>query len=99
MSIETDGQALDELPNPANVQSQRQECSQHEESQESQPDGGYGWLCVAACFIFNAFTWGVVQVSLSQSEFKYFSFCTDTLTVLRRLFDLLSVQLYLSECV
>ena len=28
------------------------------------PDGGYGWICVLACFCVNAFTWGVVAVSL-----------------------------------
>ena len=27
------------------------------------PDGGYGWVCVATCFIVNSFTWGVVAVS------------------------------------
>lgn len=26
-------------------------------------DGGYGWVCVAACFIINCFTWGIVAVS------------------------------------
>lgn len=26
------------------------------------PDGGYGWVCVASVFIFNAFTWGVLAV-------------------------------------
>ena len=25
-------------------------------------DGGYGWVCVLACFCVNAFTWGVVAV-------------------------------------
>ncbi|KAI5782645.1 MFS transporter, MCP family, solute carrier family 16, member 6 [Geopyxis carbonaria] len=25
------------------------------------PNGGYGWVCVAACFTINAFTWGVVS--------------------------------------
>ncbi|EPE29044.1 MFS general substrate transporter [Glarea lozoyensis ATCC 20868] len=25
------------------------------------PDGGYGWVCVAACFTINCFTWGVVS--------------------------------------
>lgn len=28
------------------------------------PDGGYGWVCVLACFCVNAFTWGVVAVGL-----------------------------------
>jgi MFS family permease len=27
------------------------------------PDGGYGWVCVACCFIMNAHTWGVNSVS------------------------------------
>lgn len=31
---------------------------------EPPPDGGYGWVCVAACFIINGFTWGVLAVSL-----------------------------------
>ncbi|KAI9710053.1 MAG: hypothetical protein M1812_007517 [Candelaria pacifica] len=26
---------------------------------ERPPDGGYGWVCVASCFIVNCFTWGV----------------------------------------
>lgn len=30
------------------------------------PDGGYGWICVAACFTINCFTWGVVSVSSSM---------------------------------
>jgi hypothetical protein len=30
---------------------------------ELPPDGGYGWVCVAACFNINCFTWGVVAVS------------------------------------
>ncbi|KAF8859770.1 MFS general substrate transporter [Acephala macrosclerotiorum] len=28
---------------------------------EPPPDGGYGWICVAACFNINCFTWGVVS--------------------------------------
>lgn len=24
------------------------------------PDGGYGWICVIACFVINGFTWGIV---------------------------------------
>lgn len=31
---------------------------------EPPPDGEYGWVCVAACFTINCFTWGVVAVSL-----------------------------------
>ncbi|KAG4436787.1 hypothetical protein IFR05_007721 [Cadophora sp. M221] len=27
----------------------------------SPPDGGFGWVCVAACFTINCFTWGVVS--------------------------------------
>ena len=23
------------------------------------PDGGYGWVCVACCFLINAHTWGI----------------------------------------
>ena len=32
------------------------------------PDGGYGWVCVLACFCVNAFTWGVVAVSPPTSH-------------------------------
>jgi hypothetical protein len=31
--------------------------------EEAPPNGGYGWICVAACFTVNCFTWGVVAVS------------------------------------
>ena len=34
---------------------------------EPPPDGGYGWVCVAACFNINCFTWGVVSVSLRST--------------------------------
>ena len=27
------------------------------------PDGGYGWVCVAAGFTINGFTWGLTAVS------------------------------------
>jgi hypothetical protein len=30
---------------------------------ENPPDGGYGWVCVAACFTLNCFTWGAVSAS------------------------------------
>ena len=26
---------------------------------EEPPDGGYGWVCVACCFLINAHTWGI----------------------------------------
>ncbi|KAH7382275.1 major facilitator superfamily domain-containing protein [Pyrenochaeta sp. MPI-SDFR-AT-0127] len=29
--------------------------------EEVPPDGGYGWVCVAACFTINCFTWGTVS--------------------------------------
>ena len=29
---------------------------------EHPPDGGYGWICLIACFNINCFTWGVVAV-------------------------------------
>lgn len=32
--------------------------------EEGPPDGGYGWICVAACFTINCFTWGTVSVGL-----------------------------------
>lgn len=28
------------------------------------PDGGYGWVCVACCFLINAHTWGVNSVKI-----------------------------------
>ena len=27
------------------------------------PDGGYGWVCAAACSTINGFTWGLTAVS------------------------------------
>ena len=26
------------------------------------PNGGYGWVCVACCFVINAHTWGINSV-------------------------------------
>lgn len=36
--------------------------------EEAPPDGGYGWVCVAACFTINCFTWGTVSVSQCSYE-------------------------------
>ena len=33
-----------------------------EASPSPPPDGGYGWVCLLACFCVNAFTWGIVAV-------------------------------------
>ncbi|KAH3953055.1 hypothetical protein HBH53_040370 [Parastagonospora nodorum] len=30
-------------------------------AEASPPDGGYGWVCVGACFAINCFTWGAVS--------------------------------------
>jgi len=39
------------------------------------PDGGYGWVCVAACFTINCFTWGTVSVSgLNHTQHRAFDF-------------------------
>jgi len=35
--------------------------------EDSPPDGGYGWVCVGACFTLNCFTWGAVSVCYSVS--------------------------------
>jgi hypothetical protein len=41
---------------------------------DTPPDGEYGWVCVAACFTINCFTWGAISVSLlPRSSFKGFS--------------------------
>lgn len=35
----------------------------HNGDDEPPPGGGYGWVCVAACFMINFFTWGIISVS------------------------------------
>lgn len=30
--------------------------------QDQPPNGGYGWVCVACCFLINAHTWGINSV-------------------------------------
>lgn len=38
-----------------------------DDQEHAPPDGGYGWICVIACFIINCFTFGLVSVgSLSK---------------------------------
>jgi hypothetical protein len=36
---------------------------EHESYEDATPEGGYGWVCVAACFTINCFTWGAVSVN------------------------------------
>jgi hypothetical protein len=31
-------------------------------AQDEPPEGGYGWVCVAVCFMINAHTWGLNSV-------------------------------------
>jgi hypothetical protein len=38
------------------------------DTEDVAPDGGYGWVCVAACFTTNCFTWGAVSVSFWEAE-------------------------------
>lgn len=38
--------------------------------EEAPPDGGYGWICVAACFMINGFTWGTVSVETDELSEK-----------------------------
>lgn len=35
----------------------------NETAEDVPPDGGYGWVCVGACFAINCFTWGTVSVN------------------------------------
>lgn len=30
-----------------------------QERNDKPPDGGYGWVCIGACFVINGFTWGI----------------------------------------
>ena len=51
--------------NLADIKSaQDAEFTQDRNSQEenTSPDGGYGWVCVACIFLVNAHTWGVNSV-------------------------------------
>lgn len=48
-----------------------QSIMQTEEPVELQlpPDGGYGWVCVGACFFINCFSWGLVAVSYMSGNY------------------------------
>jgi hypothetical protein len=54
------------MPDPSTITSGQENDPMFGERSDPPPDGGYGWVCVAACFLFNAFTWGVVSVSSLQ---------------------------------
>lgn len=54
-------------PSPTNLDGMRQihgRASDEEDSRDitSLPEGGYGWVCVAASFLLNAHTWGINSV-------------------------------------
>jgi len=52
-----------------------QSLTEESDTEEEGPtNGGYGWICVASCFIVNCFIWGVVAVSPGVSRAYYF--CT-----------------------
>jgi hypothetical protein len=42
-------------------------CGDGLDTEDVAPDGGYGWVCVAACFTTNCFTWGAVSVSFWEA--------------------------------
>ena len=43
----------------ATVSEGEQNARMHEKLVNTPPDGGYGWVCVACCFLINAHTWGI----------------------------------------
>lgn len=55
------------------------------------PDGGYGWICVAACFSINCFTWGAVSVRCLSID-RVNGNSTHVLTVIRRVLGTLSLE-------
>lgn len=55
------------------------------------PDGGYGWVCVAACFSINCFTWGAVSVRYLSIN-RVNSDSAHVLIVIRRVLGTLSLE-------
>lgn len=41
---------------------------QGQEDPKALPEGGYGWVCVAATFLINAHTWGINSVYKSPLQ-------------------------------
>lgn len=45
--------------NPATASDVEDHAASDEKEPDEPPDGGYGWVCVACCFLINAHTWGI----------------------------------------
>jgi len=67
--LPTDGHPLQIAPLKDQVKHLESQISL--DSDHAVPEGGWGWVCVGACFAVNAFTWGVVAVCLSLAFFTF----------------------------
>lgn len=66
--------------------------------QDPPPDGGYGWVCVGACFCINGFVWGEVAVIHFPNYSKSSPSQELTFPVLWRLPLLLSLKQHIPHC-
>jgi len=55
--------SLESIASPSDSSIQKDEERNLPQQSDDIPDGGYGWVCVGACFSINCFTWGVVAVN------------------------------------